>query len=62
MKLQKSRPNWIACSLLIVASMISFFNEIMELAAKIKDLAAAYFMKLMSFNLFLPDEQATSYY
>jgi len=42
--------------------MISFFNEIMELAAKSKDLAAVYFMEFMDFNLFLPDEQATSYY
>lgn len=62
MKLQKSQPDWIACSLLIVTSMISFFNETMELAAKSKDLAAVYFMEFMDFNLFLPDEQATSYY
>lgn len=62
MNLQKSWPKWIASSLLIVASMISFFNEIMELAAKCKDLAAAYCLKFMAFNLFLPDGQATSYY
>lgn len=56
MKLQKSRPNWITCPLLLAVVMISFFLEIRGWASKSKGQAVLHFVKFMSFSLFLPDQ------
>ena len=52
MKLQKSQPNWITCSLLLAAGVVSSCYEIKGSAAESTGQAVLHFVKFMAFYLF----------